>query len=55
VLVEARLSVVLARGATKREALRTAQSSNDVATVPASLLRRCAGRVMWVIDEGLAL
>lgn len=51
VILEARFAVVLARGASKRDAVSAALSSGSEDEVPARILRRAKGRVVWVLDR----
>lgn len=49
------LIVVMAFGAGKAEALhRVHRGPHDVLNVPSQLLKSCAGRVVWLIDEPAA-
>lgn len=54
VILEARLAVVLARGATKRAPITAARSPGPEDEVPARILLRSKGRVVWVLDEEAA-
>lgn len=54
VIVEARLVVVLVRGAGKRGPVAAAQKPGSEEEVPARLLQRCRGRVVWVLDADAA-
>jgi 6-phosphogluconolactonase len=51
VLCEARLVVVLARGAQKRKPLAAAWSEGPLDEIPARVVRRVRGRVTWVLDR----
>ncbi len=54
VIREARLLVVMARGAAKRGALVSAWSAGSEEEVPARLIQRAKGRVVWVVDREAA-
>ena len=54
VLLEARLVVMLARGASKQKVVDAAQSRGSEEEVPARLLQRAKGKVVWVLDREAA-
>ena len=54
VLIEARLVVVLARGAAKRALIEAARGAGPEDEVPSRLLQRAKGRVAWVLDRDAA-
>lgn len=54
VLQEARLVVVLARGASKKSVVAAARSPGPEEEIPARLLQRAKGRVVWVLDGDAA-
>lgn len=54
VIQEARLILVLAKGAKKREVLLRARSEGPEDEVPSRLMRRAKGRVVWIVDEAAA-
>lgn len=54
VLLEARLLVVLARGAGKRPVVAAARAPGSEDEVPSRLLQRAKGRVVWVLDREAA-
>jgi len=54
VILEARLVVVLARGASKRGPIAAARTPGSDEEVPARILQRAKGRVVWVLDEEAA-
>lgn len=54
VLLEARLAVVLARGASKRGPITAARAPGSEEEVPARVLQRAKGRVVWVLDQDAA-
>jgi 6-phosphogluconolactonase len=54
VIRQARLVVVLARGASKRAVVEAARAAGDGDDVPARLVQRCRGRVVWLLDEAAA-
>lgn len=51
VIQEARLVLVLARGAKKRDVLLSARSPGPEDEVPSRLIQRARGRVVWIVDE----
>lgn len=54
VLLEARLLVVMARGAAKRGPVAAARSPGPEEEIPARVIRRAKGRVVWVLDRAAA-
>ncbi len=54
VLHEARLLVVLARGAAKRPVVAKARLGGDEETMPARTLCRAKGRLVWILDREAA-
>jgi 6-phosphogluconolactonase len=54
VLVEARLLVVMARGLAKRDPVAAARSPGPEEEVPARVIRRAKGTVVWVLDRAAA-
>jgi 6-phosphogluconolactonase len=54
VIEEARLILVLAKGAKKRDVLLKARSAGDVDEVPSRLIQRAKGQVVWIVDEAAA-
>jgi 6-phosphogluconolactonase len=54
VILEARVAVVLARGAGKRAAIAAARSPGPEEEVPARILQRSRGSVVWILDEAAA-
>lgn len=54
VLLEARCAVVLARGDSKKAPITAARSPGSEEEVPARILQRAKGRVIWVLDEAAA-
>jgi 6-phosphogluconolactonase len=54
VLQEARLVVVLARGAAKKSVVAAARAPGSEEEVPSRLLQRARGRVVWVLDREAA-
>jgi 6-phosphogluconolactonase len=54
VLLEARLAVVLARGAAKKSVVAAARAPGSEEDVPSRLLQRAKGRVIWVLDRDAA-
>lgn len=54
VLAEARLNLVLALGEKKRAPLAAARSAGPPDEVPARVLRRAKGRLVWLLDEAAA-
>ena len=54
VLLEARLAVVLVRGAAKRPVVEAARGPGAEDEVPSRLLQRAKGRVVWVLDREAA-
>jgi 6-phosphogluconolactonase len=54
VIFEARLVVMLARGASKRPVIDAARSPGSEEEVPARLLQRAKGKVFWVLDREAA-
>jgi 6-phosphogluconolactonase len=51
VILEARLVVMLARGAGKQKVVEAAQSPGSEEEVPARILQRAKGKVVWVLDR----
>lgn len=54
VIREARLAVVLCRGAAKRPVIELARSPGPLAEVPSRLISAVRGRVVWLLDEAAA-
>jgi 6-phosphogluconolactonase len=54
VILEAQLVVMLARGASKQKVVEAAQSPGSEDEVPARLLQRARGKVVWVLDREAA-
>jgi 6-phosphogluconolactonase len=54
VICEARLIVVLAKGAKKRDVLIQAQSPGPEDETPSRLIQRASGEVAWVVDQAAA-
>jgi len=54
VILEARLIVVLARGAKKRALVEAARAPGREDEIPARILQRARGRVVWLLDEEAA-
>jgi 6-phosphogluconolactonase len=54
VLRQARLALVMCRGASKRAIVAAARSPGPLADVPARLLQLVSGRVVWVLDQAAA-
>jgi 6-phosphogluconolactonase len=54
VILEARLCVVLARGQAKRAMVAAARASGNEDEVPARILQRAKGSVVWVLDRDAA-
>lgn len=54
VIREARLVLVLAKGAKKRDVLVKARSAGAVDEVPARVIQGARGRVVWIVDEAAA-
>lgn len=54
VIREARLALVLARGASKAKPLRAARAPGPIDDVPARLMLQASGRVVWVVDRAAA-
>ncbi|APR79652.1 6-phosphogluconolactonase [Minicystis rosea] len=54
VILEAKLAVLLARGASKRGPIEAARSPGSEEEVPARILQRAKGRVVWVLDQEAA-
>jgi 6-phosphogluconolactonase len=54
VLLEARLAVVLARGASKRGPVAAARTPGPEEEIPARVLQRAKGKVVWVLDQDAA-
>jgi len=54
VLLEARLAVVIVRGAPKRPVVAAARAPGSEDDVPSRVLQRAKGRVVWVLDEAAA-
>lgn len=51
---EARLILVLVKGAKKRDVVVKARSEGPEDEVPSRLMRRARGRVVWIVDEAAA-
>jgi 6-phosphogluconolactonase len=54
VILEARLVVMLARGAGKQKVVAAAQCPGSEDEIPARLLQRARGKVVWVLDREAA-
>jgi 6-phosphogluconolactonase len=54
VIQEARLVVVLARGASKKRMIEAARAPGSEEEIPSRLLQRARGRVVWVLDREAA-
>ncbi|MEZ4301167.1 MAG: 6-phosphogluconolactonase [Polyangiaceae bacterium] len=54
VIQEARLALVLAAGAKKREVLVQARSAGSEDAIPSRLLQRCRGHLVWLVDPAAA-
>jgi 6-phosphogluconolactonase len=54
VIHEARLVVMIVRGAAKRAPVAAARQSGSEDEIPARLLQRARGRVVWVLDKEAA-
>lgn len=54
VICEARLLLVIAKGAKKRDVLVKARSAGPEEEVPSRLVQRARGRVVWVVDQAAA-
>jgi 6-phosphogluconolactonase len=54
VIREARLALVLARGASKKEPLRAARAAGPLDEVPARVVAGGRGRIVWVVDRAAA-
>ncbi len=54
VIQEARLAVMIVRGAGKRAPVAAARQSGSEEEIPARLLQRARGRVVWVLDKEAA-
>ena len=54
VIQEARLVVVIVRGATKRAVVAAARQPGSEEAIPARLLHEAKGRVVWVLDKDAA-
>lgn len=54
VLHEARLSLVIVRGAGKRSMIEAARGPGDVEAIPSRTIQRSKGRVVWVVDREAA-
>lgn len=54
VIQEARLVLVLAKGAKKRDVLVKARGGGAEEEMPSRLIQRAKGRVVWVVDEAAA-
>src|SRR5690606_17038932 len=54
VVHEARLALVLAKGASKREPIAAARATGSPDVVPARVIGGCAGRVVWLVDREAA-
>lgn len=51
VIHEARLVVVLVRGAGKKAIIEAARSPGAEEEIPSRLIQRCSGRVVWLVDR----
>jgi 6-phosphogluconolactonase len=54
VLHEARLALVLARGAGKRKVIEAARSPGSEEEIPSRTIQRSKGHVIWVVDNEAA-
>ena len=54
VIVEAKLVVVLVRGANKRPVVAAARATGSEDEVPSRIFQRATGRVVWLLDEAAA-
>jgi 6-phosphogluconolactonase len=54
VILEARLAVVLVRGPSKRGPVAAARTPGSEEEIPARILQRSRGRVVWVLDADAA-
>lgn len=54
VILEAKLIVVLARGASKQKVVAAARERGSEDEVPARILQRAKGKVVWVLDREAA-
>ncbi len=54
VILEARQTVVLVRGAAKRPVVAAARAAGDEDEVPSRILQRAKGRVVWLVDKEAA-
>jgi 6-phosphogluconolactonase len=54
VICEARLALVMARGASKRPVVEAARRAGAEDEIPARILRRAKGRVVWMLDREAA-
>jgi 6-phosphogluconolactonase len=54
VIVEARLIVILVRGAQKRDVVRAARAPGSEDEIPSRIFQRAKGRVVWVLDADAA-
>jgi 6-phosphogluconolactonase len=54
VIQEARLILMLARGANKKKVVASARQNGSEDRVPARILQRTKGRVVWVLDKDAA-
>jgi 6-phosphogluconolactonase len=54
VIQEARLILVLVQGAKKRDVIAKARAPGPEDEIPARLLQRAKGRVVWILDEAAA-
>ncbi|HVY48677.1 MAG TPA: 6-phosphogluconolactonase [Minicystis sp.] len=54
VICEARLVVVLVRGAEKRAVIEKARAAGPEEDVPSRLVQRAKGRVVWLVDRAAA-
>jgi 6-phosphogluconolactonase len=54
VILEARLVVMLARGASKQKVVAAARQNGPEDKIPARILQRAKGRVVWVVDKEAA-
>jgi 6-phosphogluconolactonase len=54
VILEARMVLMLARGANKRRPIALAKSAGPEEEIPARILQRAKGSVVWLLDEAAA-
>lgn len=54
VLREARLVLILAKGAAKRDPVRRARGPGDAEEIPARVLHAAQGQVVWLLDRAAA-